>query len=52
MEYATDMIIQAKKADLKIKEIPINFYKDKRGRKSHLNTFKDGIRHLKIILNM
>lgn len=51
MEYATEMIIKAKRANLKIKEIPINFYKDKRNKKSHLNTFKDGIRHLKILIS-
>ena len=50
MEYATEMIIKAKKSNLKIAEIPINFYKDKRDHKSHLNTFKDGIKHLKILI--
>ena len=50
MEYATEMIINAKKNDIKIIEIPINFYKDKRGKKSHLRTIKDGMRHLKLIL--
>ena len=50
MEYASEMIIKAIKNNLKIKEIPINFYKDKRKRKPHLNTIRDGIRHLKIIL--
>ena len=35
---------------IEIKEIPINFYKDKRGYKSHLNTIRDGIKHLRIIL--
>lgn len=51
MEFASEMIIKAKKADLKIKEIPINFYKDKRNCKSHLNTIKDGFKHFKLILN-
>lgn len=51
MEYATEMIIKAQKENLKIKEIPINFYRDKRDGKSHLKTVKDGIRHLKVILN-
>lgn len=50
MEFASEMIIKAAKANLKISEVPINFYKDKRETKSHLRTFKDGIRHLKIIL--
>ena len=49
MEYATEMIIKAKLSDLKIIEIPINFYKDGREGKSHLNTIRDGIRHFKII---
>ncbi len=52
MEYASEMIIKAAKNNLKIKEIPINFYKDKRNRKPHLNTIKDGIRHLKIIFTL
>lgn len=51
MEYATEMIIKAKKANLNIAEIPINFYKDGRKRRSHLKTFQDGFRHLKILLN-
>ena len=50
MEYATEMIIKAKKANLKISEVGINFYKDGRKAKSHLNPLKDGIRHLKILL--
>ena len=50
MEYASEMIIKAVKNNLKIKEISINFYKDKRKRNPHLNTIRDGIRHLKIIL--
>lgn len=50
MEYATEMIIRAKKANLKIDEIPINFYKDKRTKESHLKSIQDGIRHLKLII--
>ncbi len=49
MEFASEMIIKIKKANLKITEIPIDFFKDKRGKKSHLNTIKDGIRHMKVI---
>ena len=51
MEYATEMIIKAKNANLKIIEIPINFYKDGRNKKPHLRAIKDGLRHLKIIIN-
>ena len=50
MEYASEMIIKAKKANLKIAEVPINFYKDGRDRKPHLKTIQDGIRHLKLIM--
>ena len=50
MDYASEMIIKAKKADLKITEVPINFYKDGRGGPSHLNPLADGLRHLKRIL--
>ena len=50
MEYASEMIIKAKKANLKIAEVPIKYYKDARDRAPHLSTIKDGIRHLKIII--
>lgn len=50
MEFASEMIIKAGILKLKIKEIPINFYKDKRKKSPHLNTWKDGWRHLKFIL--
>lgn len=49
MEYATEMIIKAKLNNLKIKEVPINFYKDGRKGKSHLKPVKDAIRHLRVI---
>ena len=50
MEYATEMIIKAQKSNFKIAEVPINFYKDGRNHASHLNTVRDGIRHLKVLL--
>ena len=50
MEYATEMIIKAKKENLKIIEIPINFYKDGRNKRPHLKPLQDGIRHLKMLL--
>lgn len=50
MEYATEMLIKAQKANLKIAEIPINFYKDKRNKKSHLRTIQDGFRHFRTII--
>jgi len=50
MEFASEMIIKAGILKLKIKEIPISFYRDKRNRSPHLNTWRDGWRHLKFIL--
>lgn len=49
MEFASEMIIKSGLIKLKIKEIPISFYKDKRTRKPHLKTWSDGWRHLKFI---
>lgn len=51
MEFASEMMIKAVKKNLKIVEIPINFYKDKREGKSNLNAIRDGLRHLKVILD-
>lgn len=50
MEFASEMIIKSAKAGLKTVEVPINYYKDKRGRKPHLRSFSDGWRHLRFML--
>lgn len=50
MEFASEMIIKASKARLKTAEVPINYHKDKRGRKPHLRSFNDGWRHLRFML--
>ena len=50
MEFASEMIIKAGLLKLKIKEIPITLYKDKRDKNPHLNTWRDGWRHLKFML--
>jgi glycosyltransferase involved in cell wall biosynthesis len=50
MEFASEMIIKAAKARLKTVEVPISYYKDKRGRKPHLRSFSDGWRHLRFML--
>lgn len=49
MEYASEMIIKAQKAHLKIVEVPTRLRKDLRNNKSHLKTIRDGFRHLKLI---
>ena len=51
MEFASEMIVKAAKADYSILEIPTTLSKD--GRKkgtSHLNTIKDGFRHLNYLI--
>lgn len=52
MEFASEMIILAKINNLKLKEVPTILKKDLRGRKSHLRTIRDGIRHLILIIRM
>ena len=51
MEFASEMIVQASKQNLKICEVPTTLSKDgrKKGR-SHLNTIKDGFRHLNYLI--
>ncbi|MFA5792756.1 MAG: glycosyltransferase family 2 protein [Candidatus Gracilibacteria bacterium] len=49
MEFASEMLIKSGLLKLKIKEIPITLYKDKRNRAPHLNTWRDGWRHLKFM---
>lgn len=48
MEFASEMIIMATEKNLKIKELPINYYKRKGS--SKLKPFPDGWRHLKFML--
>jgi len=50
MEFASEMVIKATKAKLKVTEIPIILHPDGRDRPPHLNTFSDGWRHLRFIL--
>jgi len=48
MEFASEMLIKSFKNNLKIKEIPINYYP--RMGKSKLKSFRDGWRHLRLML--
>src|SRR5690606_5279574 len=50
MEFATEMIICAAQAGLRIGEIPTRLYPDRRGRPPHLRSFRDGWRHLRFLL--
>lgn len=50
MEFASEMVINAQRAGLDIREVPIRLYPDKRGRPPHLRSFRDGWRHLRLII--
>lgn len=51
MEFATEMVASAAKKGMRVAEIPIKLYPDKRGRPPHLRSFRDGWRHLRFILS-
>lgn len=51
MEFASEMIIKARREGYKICEIPTRLYPDGRLGKSHLNTVRDGLRHLRVIFS-
>ena len=50
MEFASEMIINAHRAGLIIHEVPIKLYPDKRNRPPHLRSFRDGWRHLRLLI--
>lgn len=50
MEYASEMVVQAELNNLKIIEIPTTLKKDGRSGKPHLQSFRDGWRHLTFLL--
>jgi hypothetical protein len=50
MEFASEMVISAHRANLDIREVPIKLYPDKRDRPPHLRSFRDGWRHLRLIV--
>jgi glycosyltransferase involved in cell wall biosynthesis len=53
MELASEIIVKTIKNNGKIAEIPIVLYKDGRHEtSSHLRTFRDGLRHLLVILKL
>jgi hypothetical protein len=50
MEFASEMVIKASLAGLKIAEFPITLSPDGRSRPPHLRSFRDGWRHLRFML--
>ncbi len=50
MEFASEMIVKATLKNLKITEVPTKMLPAGRSGPAHLNTFKDGWRHLRFLL--
>lgn len=50
MEFASEMLIKATLADLSIAEVPTTLSPDGRSRPPHLRSWRDGWRHLKLLL--
>jgi glycosyltransferase involved in cell wall biosynthesis len=50
MDFASEMVIKAALAGMRIEEIPIVFRRDGRNRRPHLRPFRDGWRHLRFML--
>ena len=50
MEFASEMLVRAGLARLKIADVPTRLAKDGRSRPPHLRTWRDGWRHLRFLL--
>ncbi|SEG47479.1 Glycosyltransferase involved in cell wall bisynthesis [Thermomonospora echinospora] len=50
MEFASEMVVKATLARYDIREVPTTLSKDGRSRPPHLNTWRDGWRHLRFLL--
>lgn len=50
MEFASEMVVKATLAGLKITEVPTKLWPDGRGRPPHLRSWRDGWRHLRFLL--
>lgn len=50
MEFASEMVVKACLAQLKISQVPITLRRDKRNTPPHLRSWRDGWRHLRFML--
>ena len=50
MEFASEMVVKASLAAWRIAEVPTTLSPDGRGRPSHLRSWRDGWRHLRLLL--
>lgn len=46
MEFASEMVLKSVLTGMRIAEVPVTLSPDRRGRKPHLNPWRDGLRHL------
>ncbi len=51
MEFATEQIVRATLLGFKIAQTPVTLYPDTRYRRSHLRPWRDGWRHLRLMIN-
>jgi hypothetical protein len=52
MEFASEMVVRATVDGLRIVEVPATLSPDGRSRPPHLNSFRDGWRHLRFLLQL
>jgi glycosyltransferase involved in cell wall biosynthesis len=50
MEFASEIVVKASLASMKVSEVPISLRRDGRSRPPHLRTWRDGWRHLRFLL--
>jgi glycosyltransferase involved in cell wall biosynthesis len=50
MEFASEMVVKASLASLRVGEVPTTLSPDGRGRRPHLRPWRDGWRHLRFML--
>lgn len=50
MEFASEMVVKATLAGLRVGEVPVVLHPDGRDRPPHLRSFRDGWRHLRFLL--
>lgn len=50
MEFASEMVVKATIRKLRITEVPTRLYPDGRSRRPHLRPWRDGWRHLRLLL--
>ena len=50
MEFASEMVVKATLAGMRVSEVPTTLSPDGRGRPPHLRSFRDGWRHLRFLL--